>query len=108
MRSSPAHDGYGIRPFMINHLHAKVAKLRAMVEAGRDHLVELPVITSVNCCATTLSSPLDPDTAASLAGAFKALADPVRLRLLSLIGTAGGEEVCVCELAPAGLTATPA
>lgn len=54
-----------------------------------------------SCCATTLSAPLAPDAAAELAGAFKALGDPVRLRLLSLIAAAGGDEVCVCELTPA-------
>ncbi|NUS44437.1 MAG: helix-turn-helix transcriptional regulator [Mycobacteriaceae bacterium] len=62
---------------------------------------ELPVIASADCCTTTLSTPLDPDTATGLAGMFKALADPVRLRLLSLITTAGGGQVCVCELTPA-------
>lgn len=62
---------------------------------------ELPVIASADCCTTTLSSPLDAETAASLAGTFKALGDPVRLRLLSLIAAAGGQEVCVCELTPA-------
>ncbi|QLY29792.1 ArsR/SmtB family transcription factor [Nocardia huaxiensis] len=61
---------------------------------------ELPLIATADCCAT-LSSPLDPDTAAGLASAFKALADPARLRLLSMIAAAGGEEVCVCELTPA-------
>ncbi len=53
------------------------------------------------CCTTTLSSPLEPETALTLAASFKALADPVRLRLLSLIAAAGGQEVCVCELTPA-------
>ncbi|MEU7769589.1 metalloregulator ArsR/SmtB family transcription factor [Nocardia sp. NPDC049190] len=62
---------------------------------------ELPVIASTDCCNTTLSSPLDAETATSLAGTFKALADPARLRLLSLIAAAGGQEVCVCELTPA-------
>ncbi|MFE6858545.1 ArsR/SmtB family transcription factor [Nocardia sp. NPDC057668] len=63
---------------------------------------ELPVLASADsCCTTTLSAPLAPDAAAELAGAFKALGDPARLRLLSLIAAAGGDEVCVCELTPA-------
>ncbi len=62
---------------------------------------ELPVIASTGCCTTTLTSPLDAETAIDLAAAFKALGDPVRLRLLSLIAAMGGEEVCVCELTPA-------
>ncbi len=40
------------------------------------------------------------DSAVELAAMFKALADPVRLRLLSLIAARAGEEVCVCELTP--------
>ncbi|MFI6367440.1 ArsR/SmtB family transcription factor [Nocardia sp. NPDC050630] len=42
--------------------------------------------------------PLSADEAAALAGVFKALADPVRLRLLSVVASHGGQEVCVCEL----------
>ncbi|UGT44775.1 metalloregulator ArsR/SmtB family transcription factor [Nocardia yamanashiensis] len=61
---------------------------------------ELPVIASTDCC-TTLGTPLDAETAVDLAAAFKALGDPVRLRLLSMIAAAGGDEVCVCELTPA-------
>lgn len=41
---------------------------------------------------------LTPEQAASLASLFKALADPVRLRLVALIADAG--RVCVCELTP--------
>lgn len=42
--------------------------------------------------------PLTEDDAKSLAGMFKALADPVRLRLLSLIASFDGGEACVCDL----------
>jgi ArsR family transcriptional regulator, arsenate/arsenite/antimonite-responsive transcriptional repressor len=42
--------------------------------------------------------PLSEAAAADLALAFKALGDPVRLRLLSLIAARGGGEVCVCDL----------
>jgi ArsR family transcriptional regulator, arsenate/arsenite/antimonite-responsive transcriptional repressor len=48
------------------------------------------------CCRSVLDSPLDDAEAVDLARAFSALADPVRLRLLSLIADAG--EVCACEL----------
>lgn len=48
------------------------------------------------CCAPLLSAPLDVDQADELAAAFSALADPVRLRLLSLVAEAG--EVCSCDL----------
>jgi ArsR family transcriptional regulator, arsenate/arsenite/antimonite-responsive transcriptional repressor len=45
--------------------------------------------------------PLDSDRAGDLAGAFKALGDPVRLRLLSMIVSAADGEICVCELSEA-------
>src|SRR5215467_3113998 len=48
-----------------------------------------------------VSEPLAEDAATGLARGFKALGDPVRLRLLSLIAARGGEEVCVCELTDA-------
>ena len=44
------------------------------------------------------AEPLAGDRAAELARVFKALADPVRLRLLSLIASHAGGEACVCEL----------
>jgi ArsR family transcriptional regulator, arsenate/arsenite/antimonite-responsive transcriptional repressor len=42
--------------------------------------------------------PLDAEQAGVFAPMFKALGDPVRLRLLSMIASAGGGEVCVCDL----------
>jgi ArsR family transcriptional regulator, arsenate/arsenite/antimonite-responsive transcriptional repressor len=48
------------------------------------------------CCPSVLDSPIDAAQADDLARAFAALADPVRLRLLSLIADAG--EVCACDL----------
>jgi len=43
-------------------------------------------------------APLDADRALAFAPMFKALGDPVRLRLMSMIASAGGGEVCVCDL----------
>jgi ArsR family transcriptional regulator len=48
------------------------------------------------CCASVLDAPLAEADAEDLAHVFAALADPVRLRLLSLIADAG--EVCACDL----------
>jgi ArsR family transcriptional regulator len=48
------------------------------------------------CCTPLLAEPLAESEARVLAQAFAALADPVRLRLLSLVAAAG--EVCSCEL----------
>ena len=53
------------------------------------------------CCQPLASAPLAEDQAAELAKSFKALGDPVRLRLLSMIASREGGEVCVCELTPA-------
>ncbi|MBM9510583.1 ArsR/SmtB family transcription factor [Actinacidiphila acididurans] len=53
------------------------------------------------CCPVITAAPLDAEQAAGLAQVFKALGDPVRLRLLSMIASREGGEVCVCELTPA-------
>ena len=50
------------------------------------------------CCIPVTSAGLDEAEAAELAGSFKALADPARVRLLSLIANAPGGEACVCDL----------
>lgn len=53
------------------------------------------------CCPSVLAAPLSEVEADDLASAFAALADPVRLRLLSLVADAG--EICSCDLlAPLG------
>ncbi|MFC7330857.1 ArsR/SmtB family transcription factor [Marinactinospora rubrisoli] len=53
------------------------------------------------CSPGLLTAPLDEDQAVELARVFKALGDPVRLRLLSMIASRAGGEVCVCDLTPA-------
>lgn len=58
------------------------------------------VIHEAACCAPLTEAPLVVEQAESMARMFKALADPVRLRLLSLITSADGE-VCVCDLTAA-------
>ncbi|MGV9690230.1 ArsR/SmtB family transcription factor [Streptomyces sp. NPDC003444] len=50
------------------------------------------------CCSPMVREPLDEDSAVDLAKTFKALSDPVRLRLLSLIASHEGGEACVCDL----------
>lgn len=50
------------------------------------------------CCDPVLTAPLDPDAAEELADAFKVLADPVRLRLLSLVANAPMGQICACDL----------
>jgi ArsR family transcriptional regulator len=54
--------------------------------------------TVVGCCAPLAREPLTGDQAVELARVFKAMGDPVRLRLLSLIASHEGGEACVCDL----------
>jgi ArsR family transcriptional regulator, arsenate/arsenite/antimonite-responsive transcriptional repressor len=49
--------------------------------------------------APLVADPLTAHEAADTAKVFKALSDPVRLRLMSLIASRGDGEVCVCDLA---------
>lgn len=59
---------------------------------------------SVRCCTPLLRKRIGQDDAEALAGAFKAIADPARLRLLSMIAAQPGAEACVCNLIePLGL-----
>jgi DNA-binding transcriptional ArsR family regulator len=61
----------------------------------------LPVIDTTGpiCCAPVAAAPLSQDDALEVALRLKALADPVRVRLMSLLLAA--DEVCTCDLAPA-------
>lgn len=60
--------------------------------------VKEPIPVESLCCAPVTAGVLDDATAAELAGVLKALADPVRLRLVSLIAAAPGGEICACDL----------
>ena len=53
------------------------------------------------CCAPLSQGPLTLDQAEQVAPLLKALADPVRLRLMSLIASHDGGEACVCDLTDA-------
>jgi len=58
-----------------------------------------PIETNADlCCPPLLAAPLDEDDAAELAGLLKALADPARLRLVSIVAAAPAGEVCACDL----------
>jgi ArsR family transcriptional regulator, arsenate/arsenite/antimonite-responsive transcriptional repressor len=57
------------------------------------------------CCSPLLSAPLGEEDAETLAAALQALADPARLRLLSLIASCPDSEACGCDLTtPVGLS----
>lgn len=63
----------------------------------------LPVIDTTEpvCCATLASGPVDETDALAIALRLKALADPVRVRLMSLIWAQSDPGACTCDLAPA-------
>jgi ArsR family transcriptional regulator, arsenate/arsenite/antimonite-responsive transcriptional repressor len=57
------------------------------------------------CCVPLLREPITTGQAADLARLLKALADPTRLRLVSMVAAHDGGEACVCDLTePLGLT----
>jgi ArsR family transcriptional regulator, arsenate/arsenite/antimonite-responsive transcriptional repressor len=55
-------------------------------------------VATDDCCASVLAPNLAEGDADELARSFAALADPVRLRLLNLLGAAPEGEVCICNL----------
>ncbi|NKS64673.1 metalloregulator ArsR/SmtB family transcription factor [Rhodococcus hoagii] len=61
----------------------------------------LPVldVSAPICCAPVSAAPMGDDEALQVALRLKALADPVRIKLVSLLLTADGGEVCTCDLA---------
>src|SRR3954447_19741359 len=61
-------------------------------------LLELTPVETVACCAPLTQEPLSAAQADRIAPVVKALADPVRLRLLSLVASHRDGEACVCDL----------
>jgi len=66
-----------------------------------------PSAVAAECSIPLVREPMGEGAAAGLAHVFKALGDPVRLRLVSLIGAHQGGEVCVCDLTTAFNLAQP-
>ncbi|MEZ5095860.1 MAG: metalloregulator ArsR/SmtB family transcription factor [Nocardioides sp.] len=58
----------------------------------------VPTVRLTDCCSPLLSEPLTAEDAERLAPLLKALADPVRLRLVSMVAAGDGGEACVCDL----------
>jgi ArsR family transcriptional regulator, arsenate/arsenite/antimonite-responsive transcriptional repressor len=72
-----------------------------VVTVARQKIVA--VLEADECCPTIGEAPLNEADAAELARGFAALADPARLRVLSLLASAEAGEVCACDLvAPVG------
>jgi ArsR family transcriptional regulator, arsenate/arsenite/antimonite-responsive transcriptional repressor len=72
------------------------------IQAERDELAIVGVTGADSCAQPALiGEPIDDASATGLAQVFKALGDPVRLRLVSMIGARQGGEICVCDLTAA-------
>ena len=64
-----------------------------------------PIAGTAACCAPAGGVGIDVESAERLAGVLRALAEPTRLRLVSLVAAAPGGQACVCDLTdPVGLT----
>jgi len=61
-------------------------------------LTVLTPAESAACCSPLSAQPLTMEQAEQVAPLLKALADPVRLRLMSLVASHEGGEACVCDL----------
>ncbi|MFF2316538.1 metalloregulator ArsR/SmtB family transcription factor [Arthrobacter sp. NPDC058097] len=60
--------------------------------------LELTPVQTAACCSPLAREPLSASEAEGIAPLLKALADPVRLRLMSLVASHEGGEACVCDL----------
>lgn len=69
-------------------------------------MIELEATDATDaCCAPLVRETLSAEDAEQLAYTMKALADPTRLRLLSIVAASDGAEACVCDLIePVGLS----
>ena len=64
-------------------------------------VLELTPVQNVACCAPLAREAMTTEQAEGISPLLKALADPVRLRLLSLVASHEGGEACVCDLTDA-------
>ena len=80
-----------------------------MCQGDNSHVCQYDLMRLIQeidqCCPVLLEAPLTQAEAETLAGALKVLAEPARLRLVSLIAAQPGAETCVCNLTePLGLS----
>ena len=64
-------------------------------------LTVIDLDAGVPCCPPMAQTRVPAQVAGVLSVAFKALGDPIRLQLMSMIASAPGGEICVCDLTPA-------
>jgi ArsR family transcriptional regulator, arsenate/arsenite/antimonite-responsive transcriptional repressor len=78
-----------------------------MWQDGRMPSTPLPLLSEdwADCCTPSGAEGLDVETAQRLAAVLKVIAEPTRLRLLSLVAAHPGGEACICDLTdPVGLS----
>jgi ArsR family transcriptional regulator len=73
----------------------------SLKEQGMSRSLVVTPPAAVACCAPLSREPLSQSAAEQIAPILKALADPARLRLVSLISSQPGGEACVCNLGEA-------
>lgn len=74
---------------------------------SKSEVVELPVLDAgavTPCCPPITSAELSQADAEKMAVMFKALSDPVRLRLFSKVASHAGGEACVCDIQDVGVS----
>jgi ArsR family transcriptional regulator, arsenate/arsenite/antimonite-responsive transcriptional repressor len=71
---------------------------KSQVVVPRRRVLELTPVETVACCSPLMQEPLSGEAAERIAPLLKALADPVRLRLMSMIASHADGEACVCDL----------
>ncbi|MFC9247708.1 ArsR/SmtB family transcription factor [Streptomyces sp. NPDC057136] len=74
---------------------------------SNSRVVELPVLPTepvTPCCPPITSAELSPTDAEKMAAMFKALSDPVRLRLFPKVASHPAGEACVCDIAECGVS----
>jgi ArsR family transcriptional regulator, arsenate/arsenite/antimonite-responsive transcriptional repressor len=86
------------------HRHLSMCDMMGLVPTAQTPTrSELPLLSE--CCSPVVREVIPPAEAETLALGFKALADPTRLRLISLVAAHEDAEACVCELTdPVGLS----
>ncbi|GAB3401513.1 metalloregulator ArsR/SmtB family transcription factor [Schumannella luteola] len=68
-------------------------------------LIPLTDVSAAACCAPLTKEAIDPAGAETVARTLKALADPTRVRIVSIVASHVGQEACVCDLQePLGLS----
>lgn len=74
------------------------------MKVGAPVTLAIDAVDDATCCATVTGGALDTGQAERIARVFKALGDPTRVKLLSLIAASEGGEACICDLTePVGL-----